>query len=90
MKIRMKTRVSGPTISAEPGQVLDLPIEQAQPFIDGHYAEVVADVEVKPPAVEPETRPSQDEPETASTGPGETAVTDEPKPRKRRRSSAKS
>lgn len=110
MNVRMKTIVAGPDFTAGPGQVINVPTEQAQALIDGGYAEAVPDVVVEePPAGDDdgdagtsegddatddqmdEDKAATGEVETASLGPGETAVTDKPEPRKRsRRTSAKS
>ena len=41
MRIKAKTMMACAEWSAFPGQVIDLPREQAQPMVDAGYAEVV-------------------------------------------------
>ena len=57
MRIRMKTILAGPSFTTVPGQVIDVPDEQAQALCDGRFAEAVeTDPTVAPaPESEPET-----------------------------------
>jgi len=48
MRIRMKTIVSGPHLTAVPGQVIDVPDDQGRDLVEGHYAEAMPEAQVDP------------------------------------------
>jgi hypothetical protein len=48
LRIRIKTIASGPDFTAVPGQVIDIPDDQARDLIEGHYAEEVVDTAPAP------------------------------------------
>jgi hypothetical protein len=72
MKIQMKTLSSGPAGSFQPGQIVDLPEDQARAFVAGGYAvtmESKPKVEAPKPADAPiETAAGKPAPETAAMG----------------------
>ena len=44
MKIRLKTILAGPTMTGQPGDVLELDEKEAKPLLKGGYAEEVDSV----------------------------------------------
>ncbi len=62
MKVRMKTLMAGPDGVLQPGQVVDLPVEQAETLIAGGFAvavEVAQKLESPPVAVEGAPEPEK-------------------------------
>lgn len=65
MYVKMLTRMAGPTLNAEPGQVLQLPDEAARKLVNGGYAVMVA----APAPTAPEGPPASGPVETTSAEP---------------------
>jgi hypothetical protein len=51
-KVRMKTTLAGPGRAASPGQIIDVPADEAQQLVGGGYAEAVTEAGEIEPAVE--------------------------------------
>lgn len=54
MKVKLRTIYAGPQGNGQPGDTLDLPVEDADALVKGRYAEYVV---TAPPVSEPEPDP---------------------------------
>lgn len=53
IKIRMRTTLAGPTRTVKAGDIIEIPFDEAEPLIQGGYAEVLdVDLDYKPAPIE--------------------------------------
>lgn len=74
MKVKMRTKMAGPNISAAPGDVVDLPHEIAADLVRRGYAEPADQGLAPEPAGVRDSPVPEDPPEPAKRRTGETAM----------------